>query len=209
MPKTAPDDGCPGKKGNWLVLRYREDARNDDGSMRRIKRSSTIGLAEGPEKLTRKQAQHEAWERVLRHVNAEVSCPQSMMTLRQYVTQKFEPEHVWALKDAGKRDYAYRLRVILPALGMGRRMSDRHDPAVRPGIIETGRSVQTASTCECPHKISSTMTMYFTGRNPRGEAGDDEDLSRRSPRAGPGLLASLSSPRRRWSSCHDDLAERG
>jgi len=101
------------KEGGWWYCRFREDVRDANGIIKRTRRKAIIG----PETMSKKQALREAWDKVLSKVDQFNAVPQSVMSLQQFVTQKFEPEVIWTLKHAGKEHYKYCLSRILPKLG--------------------------------------------------------------------------------------------
>ncbi len=56
-------------------------------------------------------------EDILNRANAQAQQPASLVTLKHYVETRFKPDHVWALKHAGKLHYEYILdKHVLPAL---------------------------------------------------------------------------------------------
>jgi integrase len=105
------------KSGSWL-LTWREDVTGIDGVRRRAQMSTTLGYASGPEKMTRKEAQRAAWDRVLSKLDDAVLKPAAEITMRAFVKQRFIPDHVeMKLKPAGKAHYDFCLSHILPAFG--------------------------------------------------------------------------------------------
>lgn len=105
------------RSGSWL-LRWREDSRDITGRPIRQQVSMTIGKTTGPDKMTRRQAEREAWDRVLSKLDAATMKPAALITLQQFVTARFMPDHVeMTLKAGGKDHYAYCLGHILPKLG--------------------------------------------------------------------------------------------
>src|ERR1700737_3663036 len=96
--KRGQREGYLYKKGPSWILRWREDVRPPRGQLQRGRFSRTIGPATGPEKLTRKEAERQAWSEVLEKLDNVTIHPQSLATVKQFVTTKFEPEWIWALK---------------------------------------------------------------------------------------------------------------
>lgn len=176
-----PEDDMPRKRlqlkgnlvedGNWWRVRWWEDARGADGVVRRMRKSAIIAPCRGPGRLSRKQAQQKAWDDVLCHVNAKVTSPASVMTVEQFVAQKFIPEVVWALKPASKKDYDYKLSKLIPALG-GVRLCDMDSGKVQAWLrkmVEEGYSPQTVTHMK--NAVSAVFTHakrvgYFHGENP-------------------------------------------
>jgi integrase len=108
------------RSGSWL-LRWREDSKDITGRPIRQQVSMVIGKTTGPEKMTRRQAEREAWDRVLSKLDAATMKPAALITLQQFVTARFIPDHVqMTLKPGGQAHYAYCLGHILPKLGSWR-----------------------------------------------------------------------------------------
>jgi len=157
--------------GNWWRLRWWEDERKPDGSLHRARRSAIIGPATGPGKLSKKQAQAKAQEDILTTVNAKAFVPQSMMTLEQFITQRFEPDVVWTKKHAGKLHYQYCFSKIIPALGQVK-LRDLDVETVQTfihGILRSGKSPQTATHMK--NALSAIIShakrlRFYTGENP-------------------------------------------
>lgn len=105
------------QEGNWWRLRWREDVIPADGTPVRTRPSAIIGPCRGPRALTKAEARRVAWDTILSRVDAFTRVPQSIMTLGQFVAQKFRPEHVATLKHSGQLHYDYCLKKILPDLG--------------------------------------------------------------------------------------------
>jgi integrase len=103
--------------GNWWRLRWWEDVRDSNGSIKRVRRSQIVGPATGTGRISRKEAQRRAQEDVLQHVNAKAYVPSSVMTLRQFVEQRFDPDVVWSMKHSGQLHYSYCFKKIFEALG--------------------------------------------------------------------------------------------
>ena len=81
--------------GGFWRLRWREDRISPTGTIEygwspRI----VIAPSEGPGKLNRRQAEKIAWDQFLSRVNA-AGTPSTVMTVANFVEQKFVPEHVW------------------------------------------------------------------------------------------------------------------
>ena len=116
------------RQGGWWKLRWREDQIDSDGKLRRSwSKPAWIGPAEGPNRLTEKQAQRFAWDNFLSRLDQNTRTPMSVATLREFVERKFIPEHVALLKKGGQIHYGMRnektgeysglFRHILPAVG--------------------------------------------------------------------------------------------
>jgi integrase len=144
--KRGQREGYLYKKGPSWILRWREDVKTASGQLQRGRFSRTIGPASGPDKLTRKEAERQAWSEVLEKLDNVTIHPQSLATVKQFVSAKFEPEWIWTLKPAGKKHYGMMLRHVLPAIGdlrLCQVTSERIQQLVK-AEIEKGNSVQTA-----------------------------------------------------------------
>jgi integrase len=131
------------ERGPWWFLQYRE---YEEGKPPR-KVTKRIGVANGPGKITRKQAERLAWEEYLAKVDVFNTRPQSSKTISEFVRERFEPDVVWYLKPSGKAHYDYVLsKHVLPILG-NFRMRDllpQHVQSLLRAKLESGLSVQTA-----------------------------------------------------------------
>lgn len=115
------------QQAGWWKLRWKEDQRLADGSIRYgWSRPVIIGPCTGPGKMTKKQAQRESWENFLSRLDQNMRTPQSIMTVREFVERKFIPEHVIMLKASGQGHYHALL------------------PHVLDGILETRRKFKGA-----------------------------------------------------------------
>lgn len=163
----------PFRDGKWWKIRWYEDVRDDNGEIRRVHRKSVIAIAVGPGSVTEKQAARLAWENILSKVDQYARCPQSIMTLRQFCAQRFEPEHVWALKHAGQQHYKYCLSKILPDLGdkQLRQVDAAAIQSLLRRTITAGKSVQTAHHLRTAlHAIfeHARRCGHWSGDNPAG-----------------------------------------
>jgi integrase len=103
--------------GSFWRIRWTEDVRGEDGIVRPVRRSQPVGALTGPSKISKKEAQRIADEDILRYVNEKSFVPSSVMTLQQFIAQRFEPEIVWSMKHSGKTHYQYCFSKILPVMG--------------------------------------------------------------------------------------------
>lgn len=105
------------RSGSWL-LRWREDSRDITGRPIRQQVSMVIGKAVGPGKMTRREAEREAWDRVLSKLDAQTLQPAALVTFQQFVTARFIPDHVETeCRAGGRAHYTYCLGHITPELG--------------------------------------------------------------------------------------------
>src|SRR5207249_556001 len=84
---------------------------------------------------------------ILTKVDEQAQRPSSLVSVAEFVTGRFKPDVVWALKHAGQKHYDYVLRKhVIPALG-DHRLRDVSSDEVQALVkmkIEAGYSVQTA-----------------------------------------------------------------
>jgi hypothetical protein len=159
------------KDGDLWKLRVYRDAINAEGQIYRARPEFTIGPATGPGKLSEKQANTVAWESILKHLNSYAAVPQSVVTLEQFVAQKFQPNVIANLKHAGQQHYAYCLKKILPALGE-ERLRDIDTQRIQNlcmSLLRSGKSVQTATHIK--NALSAIFRHakeknFFVGENP-------------------------------------------
>jgi hypothetical protein len=157
--------------GDLWKLRVYRDAINAEGQIYRARPEFTIGPATGPGKLSAKQANTLAWESILKQLNSYAAVPQSVVTLEQFVAQKFQPNCIDNLKHAGQQHYAYCLKKILPALGH-ERLRDIDTQRIQnlcKNLIASGKSVQTATHIR--NALSAIFRhakeeKFFVGDNP-------------------------------------------
>jgi integrase len=109
--------GYVSARGRSWLLQWREDVRSATGQITRAKFSQVIADREGPQAVSKRQAERIAWDQILSKLDTASLHPQSLATIEEFVRQKFEPNHVAALTPGGRAHYADMLRHILPALG--------------------------------------------------------------------------------------------
>lgn len=103
-----------GKRRKVWLLRWREDALQPDGSVRRIQRAETLGPIS---KITRQRARTILQDRVGTASQSQRR-PQATMTLADFVRVIWRPNAELALKKSSVRYYGYQLdKLILPVLG--------------------------------------------------------------------------------------------
>ncbi len=118
------------QQGGWWKLRWKVDALTAEGKKRAWSKPVTIGPAtkeHGLRPLTKTQAERIAWDTYLSKLDHNQQTPLCMMTLEQFVEQKFLPGHVAMLKGSGKSHYSHSMKHILPALGSFRLCDIRKD----------------------------------------------------------------------------------
>jgi len=105
------------RDGRWWRLRWREDVIGEDGKITRSRPTAVIAACKGRGSFTRKKAERLAWDAILSKLDQAQMCPQSIMTLGDFVERHFIPEHVQLKKLAGRRHYATILKHVIVALG--------------------------------------------------------------------------------------------
>ena len=156
------------KQGNMWYVAFREDALDEAGQIVRVRRNVRIGSAK---ELSKREARRIADEEILNRVNAQAQQPGSLVTLQEFVAAHFKPEHVWALKHAGKLHYEYILgRHIIPAIGEMRLRDVTLDDVQRLVRlkVEAGLSIQTAQ-----HIKNVISAVFSHARKRRAFHGDN------------------------------------
>lgn len=183
-------------------LAYREDALNDDGQLVRVRRNVRIAPVK---EVSKREAQRLARE-ILNEVDGAALQPASLITVGDFIEQRFKPDVVWSLKPAGKRHYEYILgEHVVPALGelRLRDVSSDHVQALVKAKIEGGYSVQTAV-----HIRNAVSAVFNHAKAKRAYSSDNPTIAVRMPELqrketrsmdfgqGKALLDHLSSPAR-------------
>jgi len=101
-----------GKRRKVWVARWREDVKNPDGTLGRIRRAEVLGKVS---ELSKREALR-IMESTLKPINEGRHRPVSTLTLEQFIRQQWEPAMVPV--PTSSRYYGIQLRVhILPTLG--------------------------------------------------------------------------------------------
>lgn len=112
------------RKGPSWFLRYREYVRGEDGVVAGQERCEWIGDAFGPNRLSKREAEHKAQAEILDPLNRRNQKPSSAMLVEDFVKVKFQLEVVDRKKPAGQKHYRYLLtNFVLPEFGQ-RRLCD-------------------------------------------------------------------------------------
>ncbi len=110
------------EQGGWWKLRWREDQRLADGSVKYgWSKPVVIGPSEGRGKFTEKQARRIAWDNHLSRLDQNMRTPQSIMTVAEFVERRFIPEHVAMQKKSGRVHYQQQLANVLDGIPEKRR----------------------------------------------------------------------------------------
>lgn len=131
------------KQGNGWYLAYREDALDADGKLVRIRRNPKIADAK---EVSKREARRIADEH-LASINLQAQQPYSLLTVEQFVDNRFVPDVVWSRKHSGRKHYDHILRKhVLPAIGgmkLREVLNDHVQELVRRKL-EAGYSTQMA-----------------------------------------------------------------
>jgi integrase len=104
------------QNGYWR-FRWREDALDAQGTIRRIRPGAVIGPSKGAAALTERQARREASLRYLSKVNQLDAMPGSLMKVRTFIENIFVPDHVNSLKIGGQVHYNSVLKHVTAGIG--------------------------------------------------------------------------------------------
>src|SRR5438445_9791727 len=96
-----------GKRRKVWVARWREDIKNPDGTLGRIRRAEVLGNVS---ELSKREALR-IMESKLKPINEGRHRPVSTITLEQFIRQQWEPAMVPVLKPSTSRYYGIQLRV--------------------------------------------------------------------------------------------------
>ena len=111
----------PSKHGKVLVLRWREDVLQPDGTVKRVQRAETVRDASSKQRQRNLQARVGA-------ANQGQRRPQAIANLSDFVGAEWRPNAELALKRSTVRYYTFQLdRYVLPVLGPTR-------SAICPGL---------------------------------------------------------------------------
>lgn len=140
------------QQAGWWKLRWREDQLASDGQRKRgWSPSVTVGPAPGNpnmKPMSEKEARREAWTRYLSRLDQNVTTPQAVVTVEEFVRVKFRPEHIELRLRRSTRKFTENIlkNHILPTLGAMKLREVRRDhiQQIVSGIIGKGKSVQTA-----------------------------------------------------------------
>jgi len=159
------------ENGQWK-LTYREDQRSVEGKIVRARPTVTIGPSTGPGKLSRRQAQQIAQDHYLSKVNQVSVQPQTMATLSEFWTSRFEAQCNLKLRKTTREQYFSLWRKwIEPSMGK-MRLRDVGPDEVERAVgyaIAAGKSSATAKHIrKVISKIfsSAKKARLFTGDNP-------------------------------------------
>lgn len=116
MKRRGAQSGTLSVRGPSWVISFRHHVIDIDGTMRYAFTRKVVGVAVGPDKISKQDARTAA-NAIMSSAN-DSAVPQLMATLAQFVQVFFVPGHVAHLRPAGRAHYDYLLKVhVLPTLG--------------------------------------------------------------------------------------------
>ena len=191
-------EGKPGQR-LWKVRYFKNVLR--EGCTERVRAKSTVGPADGPGKLTRKQAQVLAWNLYVKH--QQRGLVERICTLRTFYDEVFTP-HMGRLKKGSQKDYETRWRNwVEPRMGdlQLQQIGAEEVASVVYAPLRDGRSVQTATHVRKLLQAVFTLAKrrgWFVGENPAADI-ELPEMNRReayaySPGQAKQILELLTSP---------------
>lgn len=157
--------------GGWWKLRWREDQRNADGTVRYgWSKPVTLGPSKnkvGMKPWTETEARRFAWENYLSRLDQNMRTPQSIMTVREFVERKFQPEHVTMLKPGGRAHYATYLISALDGVPEVRKRSRKKVNGVSPADPKRLHGIgdlrlRDVTTEDCQRLIFAAVTRGYS-----------------------------------------------
>ena len=194
------------RKGPSWFLRYREYTRGANGELTSEQRCEWIGDTAGPDRLTKREAEHKAQAEILDPLNRRNQKPSSAMLVEDFVKVKFQLEVIDKKKPAGKKHYKSMLKLVLPEFGKRRLCDIQTDDVERlvADIKEQGYSHQTAihvrNCVSAIFRLAKKKKLY-TDENPARDIDMGEGpVVRRKPtyswKQAAAVIARLKSPAR-------------
>ncbi len=172
MARPKHQEGSLIVSGGWYKGRYYEPIIREDGTLGSHRPSERLGRATGPGRITRKQAKRRMAE-LMAEVNANANVSRSLMSVRQFLAQQFNPKHVAKLKPAGRKHWGYILeKFILPALGdvRLRDLTPALLQSLADSVLRRKYSVQTAAhvkhCCSGLYEFAMRFSYVALGANP-------------------------------------------
>jgi integrase len=173
MPRKRVQNPKVRRDGSFWRIRYTEDVRETDGEIKTVRRSQAVGIADGPGAIKVTEAKRLAGE-FMAKINAAAQVPHSVMTLRQFVVQRFQPEVVWPMKHSGKKHYDYCFGFILDDLGevaLKDLTVDTIGGFIRKQRQSDGSTYSTQTLSHLKNAVSAIIEHakrlgYFVGDNP-------------------------------------------
>lgn len=198
--KRGQQAGYLHRQGDKWYLAYREDALDADGKIIRVRRNQPIAAVK---EVSKREAQRIARD-ILNRVDEQAERPNSLATVQQFIQTRFDPDVVWALKNAGQKHYDYVLnKHVIPGIGdlRLRDVTNDHVQALVKLKIDAGYSVQTVV-----HIRNAISAVFNHAKLKRAHTGDNPvhgvrlpEMSRKEMHAltfdeGRVVLANLPSP---------------
>jgi hypothetical protein len=173
--RRGQQKGYVHRQGNVWCVAYREDALDKNGKIVRVRKNERIADAK---EVSKREAQRLARE-ILNRVDEQAQRPSSLVTVEEFIENRFKPDVVWALKHAGKKHYEYILgKHVIPAIGEVRLrdITNDHVQVLVRRKIEAGLSVQTAV-----HIRNAVSAVFNHAKLKRAYWGDNPAVGVRMP----------------------------
>lgn len=151
-------------QGGWWKLRWKEDRISKTGAIDYgWSKPVTIGPSKGLGRFTKKQAQRFAWENFLSRLDQNMRTPQSIMTVREFVELKFEPEHVAMLKPGGRVHYSTHLPIVLDGIPETKQRSRTKDAPGVKRVCGIGKlRLRDVTTEDCQRLVSAALQRGYS-----------------------------------------------
>lgn len=106
-------------KGPSWFLQWREDERDENDKLRRVKKTQRLCAVQKKDgtAITKREAERIAYETKLGEINHLSVLPKTLITVEEFWLWHFQPDHINRLKEAGKQHYAFFKPRILGAFG--------------------------------------------------------------------------------------------
>ena len=132
MKRKGSQRGSIRARGKSWYITYSAWVPNAKGDLEYIAQERRVGPSVGPDRLTKREAEQQGYERYVMPANGPAMLPQGQATIAQFVEVRFQPEHIALLKKNGRIYYERLLcRHILPTMGSVK-IAD-----VTPGLIQS------------------------------------------------------------------------
>lgn len=148
-------DGQEVEGPSWM-LRWRDDVRHPEtGEIKRHRFSTVVAPAEGPGKLSKREAQRLADQAITAKLDVDSLRPGSLMTIEEFVFREFEPFY----RSRNKSDHytTWLKQWVLPALG-ALRLRDAENSDVQKLILRADRAGKSRQTCK--HILATVRALY-------------------------------------------------
>ena len=173
--RRGQQKGYVHRQGNAWYVAFREDALDQDGKIIRVRRNQRIADAR---EVSKREAQRIARE-ILGRVDEQAQQPLSLVTVADFIENRFKTDVIWSLKHGGQKHYDYILdKHVIPAIGdlRLREVDSSHVQTLVRKKIEAGYSVQTAV-----HIRNAISAIFKHAKLKRAYIGDNPVMGVRLP----------------------------